>query len=256
MSSSVKKAFEIVRYVAGHQGEMTLSELSRKLGMNKTTVFRYLETLEILDILEKKNNSWYLGMELFFLGHQVDLQKSIIERVHPAIFSFSKKTNETLSFAGLIGESAIYLDKVESTRGLQMRAHLGDRLPFHCTALGKSILAVLPEYRAADLLERLNLKRYTENTITDKNVLLQQVEEVKVSGYSLEEEELEPGLSCVAVPLYIEGLDFCGAVSISGTSSRLNRARMAELVEKLNELSAEIKKGLEVSGYRDANSKK
>ncbi len=249
MSGSVKKAFEIIRYIADHQGEMTLSELSRKLNMNKTTLFRYLETLQKLDILEKRDGSWFLGMELFSLGHQVDLQKSVIERVHPIIFACSRRTNETLSFAGLIGESAIYLDKVESSRGLQMRATLGDRLPFHCTALGKSILSVLPEYQVTELLERLNLKKYTPNTVTEQDVLISQIEEVKSSGYSLEEEELEPGLSCIAVPLYIKGLKFCGAVSFSGASSRLTRERMMELVKELNQVAAEIRESLEIPDY-------
>ncbi len=249
MSSSVKKAFDIIRYVAAHQGEMTLSELGRRLGMNKTTIFRYLETLESLDILEKRDGSWYLGMELFSLGHQVDLQKSIIERVHPIIFSFSRRTNETLSFAGLIGGSAIYLDKVESSRGLQMRAHLGDRLPFHSTALGKSILSVLPEYKVTDLLGKLNLERFTDKTITDKSILLKQVELIKSSGYSLEEEELEHGLSCIAVPLYIKPLNFYGAVSFSGTSSRFTGERMMELVKELKHLSAAVRAKLESRDY-------
>ncbi len=246
MSGSVKKAFSIIRYIADHQGEFTLSELGRQLNMNKTTVFRYLETLEELDILEKRSGSWFLGMELFSLGHQVDLQKSIVERVHPIILSCSRKMNETLSFAGLIGESAIYLDKVESSRGLQMRATLGDRLPFHCTALGKSILSILPEDQAAGLLDRLKLEKYTDKTVTDRDVLAEQLKEIREKGYSLEEEELEPGLSCIAVPLYIESLEFYGSISFSGSSSRLSGERMAELVDELLSVSGSIRKSLEI----------
>ena len=154
-----------------------------------------------------------------------------------------------MSFAGLIGGAAVYLDKVESSRGLQMRAHLGDRLPFHCTALGKSILSVLPEYKITDLLREVNLERYTDKTITDKSILLEQVEGVKTTGYSLEEEELEPGLSCIAVPLYMESLGFYGAVSFSGTSSRFTRERMLELVKELKLLSDEVRERLETSVY-------
>ena len=134
---------------------------------------------------------------------------------------------------------------MESSRGLQIRAHLGDRLPFHCTALGKSILAVLPEYKVADLLGGARLERYTDKTITDKSILLDQVKEVKHSGYSLEEEELESGLSCIAVPLYIETLDFYGAVSFSGTSSRFTRERITELVKELKLLSSEVREKLQ-----------
>ncbi len=244
MSSSVNKAFSIIRYVADHQGELTLSELARQLKTNKTTMFRYLETLEKLDILEKRDGNWYLGMELFSLGHQVDLQSRIVERVHPIVFACSKRVNETLSFAGLIGGSAIYLDKVESTRGLQVRARLGDSLPFHCTALGKAILSVLPDYQVTELFNRIELKKYTENTIIEKDMLLKQLDKVKKTGFSLEEEELEPGLSCIAVPFYIKRMNFYGAVSFSGASSHLTRSRMMELQKELEEAAREIRKSL------------
>ncbi len=245
MSSSVKKAFAIIRYVAEHQGELTLSELGRKLAMNKTTMFRYLETLESLHLLEKRGGSWFLGMELFSLGHQVDIQSSIVERVHPLVFSCSRKVNETLSFAGFGNGSALYFDKVESSRGLQMRARLGDRLPFHCTALGKAILSALPDYKCSELISHQILTPFTPRTITDRKNLLQQVEDIRKNGYSLEQEELEPGLSCIGVPLFVKRMNFYGAVSFSGSSSHLTLERMMTLVTVLQSVAQEITARLE-----------
>ena len=242
MSTSVKKAFDIITYISDHQGELTLSELGRKLNINKTTMFRYLETLEALDILERRDGSWFLGMNLFSLGHKVDLQSRIVERVHPLVFAASSKVNETLSFAGLIGGSAVYLDKVESSRGLQMRARIGDPLPFHCTALGKAILSVMPEYQRRELLERTALRRFTKNSITEPAVLKLQMEEISYRGYSLEKEELEPGLSCIAVPFIMERMDFIGAVSFSGASSHLTEDRMMEVLPELFGVAENIAK--------------
>ncbi len=240
MSSSVKKAFAIIRYVADHQGELTLSELGRHLAMNKTTMFRYLETLESLNLLERRNGSWFLGMELFSLGHQVDIQSRIVERVHPLVYNCSSTVNETLSFAGLINGAALYLDKVESSRGLQMRARLGDRLPFHSTALGKAVLSALPDYKRDEIIKHISLTPLTPHTITDKKKLLQQIEDVKSNGFSLEQEEMELGLSCVGVPLYVKRINFYGAVSFSGSSSHLTRERMMHLVKDLQEVAGKI----------------
>ncbi len=248
MSSSVKKAFAIIQYVAGHQGELTLSELGRQLKVNKTTMFRYLETLESLDLLEKRDGSWFLGMELFSLGHKVDIQSRIVEKVHPVIFNYSVMVNETLSFAGFVNGAAIYFDKVESSRGLQMRARLGDRLPFHCTALGKAILSVLPEDTREDVLRHLVFAPYTAHTITNKEELLYQIDAIKEKGYSLEQEELEPGLSCIGVPLYVDHMNFYGAVSFSGASSHLTEERMMALVEVLGNVADEITGTLKTNG--------
>jgi len=240
MSSSVKKAFTIIRYIADHQGELTLSELGRRLKTNKTTMFRYLETLETLHILEKRKGTYSLGMELFFLGHQVDIRKRIVERVHSIISSCSRRVNETLSFAGYINGAAVYLDKVESSRGLQMRARLGDELPFHCTALGKSILSIIPSRQLEETIQSIKMIPYTHNTLTDKKMFNAQLDKVKQDGYSLEKEELETGLSCISVPLRSKRMNFYGAVSFSGSSSHLTEERMMSYVTDLLDAAAEI----------------
>ena len=246
MSSSVKKAFAIIRYVADHQGELTLSELGRQLAMNKTTMFRYLETLESLNLLDRRNGSWFLGMELFSLGHQVDMQSRIVERVHLLVYNCSCTVNETLSFAGLINGAALYLDKVESSRGLQMRARLGDSLPLHSTALGKAILSALPDYKRDEIIKHLSLTPLTPRTLTDKKRLLQQIEDVRRNGFSLEQEEMEPGLSCVGVSLYVKRMNFYGAVSFSGSSSHLTRERMMDLVKDLQAVAGKITASLQM----------
>ena len=96
MSNSVKKAFDIIKFISNNQGKLSLSELGRQLGMNKTTLFRYLETLELLNILEKRDSNWYLGIELFSLGHKVDANRRIVDRIHPQLQEISRRLNETV----------------------------------------------------------------------------------------------------------------------------------------------------------------
>ncbi len=242
MSNSVKKAFEIINYISNNQGKLSLSELGRQLGMNKTTLFRYLETLEILNILEKRDSNWYLGIELFSLGHKVDANNRIVDRIHPQLEEISQRLNETVNLVGMYDNSALYLDKVESSRELQMRSKLGDHLPLHCTSLGKAILSSLPTDKVDVILSVIELKQYTEYTITSIPELKKQIEFVKTNGYSLEKEELEPGLSCIAVPLYIKSIDFYGGLSFSGSPYRFIDEKVKELSAELMSLSDKILK--------------
>ena len=240
MSNSVKKAFEIIKFISNNQGRLSLSELGRQLDMNKTTMFRYLETLEVLNILERRDSNWYLGIELFSLGHKVDANSRIVERIHPELQEISTRLNETVNLVGMYDNSALYLDKVESNRALQIRSQLGDHLPLHCTSLGKAILSCLPINEVDEILNIIDLKLYTSQTVTSIEALKRQIDFVKINGYSLEKEELEPGLSCIAVPLHIKSIDFYGGLSFSGSPDRFTDEKVIELSGELKTLAGKI----------------
>jgi len=240
VSNSVKKAFEIIKFISDNQGRLSLSELGRQLNMNKTTMFRYLETLEALNVLERRDSNWYLGIELFSLGHKVDANSRIVEKIHPQLVEISKRLNETINFVGMYNNSALYLDKVESNRTLQMRSQLGDHLPLHCTSLGKAILSCLPLEEADNILKVIDLRPYTSKTVTSIDELKQQIDFVKLNGYSLEKEELEPGLSCIAVPLHIKSINFYGGLSFSGSPDRFTEEKVKELSRELKTLAGHI----------------
>lgn len=242
MSNSVKKAFDIIKFISNNQGKLSLSELGRQLGMNKTTLFRYLETLELLNILEKRDSNWYLGIELFSLGHKVDAGRCIVDRIHPGLQKISLRLNETVNLVGMYNNSALYLDKVESSRELQMRSKLGDHLPLHCTSLGKAILSSMSLEEVDAILKVIELKPYTVNTVTSIPELKKQIDFVKNNGYSLEIEELEPGLSCIAVPLHIKTIDFYGGLSFSGSPGRFTDEKIKELSSELMSLADKILK--------------
>jgi len=240
VSNSVKKAFEIIKFISNNQGKLSLSELGRQLNMNKTTMFRYLETLEVLNILERRDSNWYLGIELFSLGHKVDANSRIVEKIHPQLLEISKRLNETVNLVGMYDNSALYLDKVESSRALQMRSKLGDHLPLHCTSLGKAILSCLPLNEVDSILNIIELKPYTSHTVTSIDELKKQIDFVKLNGFSLEKEELEPGLSCIAVPLFIKSIDFYGGLSFSGSPDRFTEEKVKELSGELKALASKI----------------
>ncbi|MCK5145862.1 IclR family transcriptional regulator [bacterium] len=244
MNSTVIKSFQILDYIADKQGQVRLTDLVRDLYMNKTTAFRCLETLEFLNMVEKKGQTYYLGLGLLQLGNKVHTQKLIIEKIHDIIERTAQGVNETVNLAVLHESRALYLHKAESQRRVQFRAQLGDKLPLHCTALGKSILSILPDEKREQLISKIHFDPMTKKTIRNADALKLQIEESRAKGYTEECEEVEDGLVCIAIPLHIPNLEFYGAISMSGALFRFTEERRYFLGKTLNLMLNEIKEAL------------
>lgn len=242
MNQSVKKAFEILSFVVDNPQKRSLNQIARLLKMNKTTLFRFLSTLESLGLLDKRDDYYVPGIKLFELGSKVPVKQSIVDRVHPFLAGLTAEVNETVNMGELSKGQVLYLDKTESQRSLQIQTYIGSYTDLHCTALGKAILSILPESKRDEIMVGLSFTGKTRNTITDPQKLRVQVRKVCERGYSIDMEELEEGLHCVAVPLSIEQLNFFGAISCSGPSVRFTPQRMAELAVKLKKTVEEIQR--------------
>lgn len=240
MNSTLIKAFEIIRLIADHQGELRLNDICRRLNMNKTTVFRYIETLISLNLVEKRDGSYFLGIGLFEMGNKVKIQNLIIERFHPVLEALANDVNETVNLAQIFDDTALYLYKAESRRSLQLKASVGDKLPLHCTGLGKAILSILEPDRLDPLISNLKLERMTRHTITDPTTLKKKIDLIRTRGYSIDQEEFDDGLICVAVPLKIRKLNFNGGISISGPINRFDEEMTHFLAKSLLETRDKI----------------
>lgn len=240
MNSTVIKAFEIIQYISNNQGEARLIDITNDLDMNKTTAFRFLETLESLNIIEKKSNTYYLGLSLLQLGNKVITRTLIIDKIIPVLEKISIDVNETVNFAQLQGDKALYLHKIDSKRSLQFSLGTGDRLPLYCTAMGKAILSALSDDKFYEIIKDVELKKITPYTIDTLDLLYSEIQSIRTRGYSTEKEELEEGLICVSVPITIDVLDFRGAISISGPAFRISEEVIEVLVERLKFAQQEI----------------
>lgn len=245
MNQSVKKAFEILSYVVENPTRLSLNRMADALGMNKTTLFRFLSTLESIDILAKRGDIYVPGMKLFQLGSKVPVKQLIVDKTHPVLRRLTADVNETVNMGQLSSNRVLYLDKVESSRSLQIHTRIGGFAELHSSALGKCILSILPEPLRAATIGSLTFEARTRRTITDQTVLRQHIDNVLNDGYATDREELEEGLHCVAVPLLIEPFGFYGAMSFSGPSTRFTEELMAQLAAKLNQTVKEIKQMFE-----------
>jgi DNA-binding IclR family transcriptional regulator len=241
MNQTVIKAFEVLSFIADNPRKQSLNQMARALGMNKTTLFRFLSTLESIDILDKRGDYYVPGTRLFQLGSRVPVKQLIVDKIHPLLLRLGAEVNETVNLGELNKNRVLYLDKIESQRSLQIHTSIGGYTDLHATAMGKSILSVLPESLRETIISRLNFARKTPHTITEPELLRNHMEKVWTEGYSTDYEEFEEGLHCVGVPLLIGQLNFYGAISFSGPSVRFTPQRMAELAVKLKETADEIR---------------
>jgi Transcriptional regulator len=253
MSESAGKALDLLFYLARMTGPVTLAKLSRDTGMNKATALRYLNVLESRGVSEKSPAGWSLGLALFELGSHVPVRSIVVERVRPFLERLARETGESANLACLSGSSAIYLDRAEAERSLRMRSVPGDRLPLYCTGVGKAILSLLSEDRMRAILGAGPLPKINDKTITDPEEVIREAVAARKTGYGLDREEYETGLTCMAKPLRLPGSDFAGAISVSGPTVRLrDPAAQDRFVDCLSRAAAEAQTSLEAAAGVDA----
>ncbi len=220
MIQSVSRSVEILKCFQDHE-ELGVTEISKIMGLHKSTAFGLIATLEVHRLLEKNQETgkYKLGLELFRLGTRVN---SGLRNVGtPYLEKLVSLYGETVNLVVMDDTSVIYLEKVESSHSMRICTMVGGRLPIYCTAGGKSILANIPKAEADAVIERIDFKRFTDNTICDKDRLLQYLDHAKKKGYAEESEELELGLNCVAAPIFNHFGKAFAAISISGPTSRM-----------------------------------
>jgi IclR family acetate operon transcriptional repressor len=255
MSESAGKAVDLLFYLARTGGAVSLARLSRDTGMNKATALRYLSALESRGVAERSGSGWSLGLALFELGSRVPVRSIVVERVRPFLERLARETGESANLACLAGSSAIYLDRAEADRSLRMRSIPGDRLPLYCTGVGKAILSLLPEDRVRAILGAGPLPKINESTMTDPEEVVEEAKKARESGYGLDREEYEVGITCMAKPLRLPGSDFAGAISVSGPTARMREAAARDrFLECLSRAAAEAQTALEAAAGVDAAS--
>lgn len=241
----VEKALRVLRCLAEERKPMTLTEICHHVRMPKTTVFRYLYTLCDAGFVEHDGETelYRLGLEAVSLGQRGSTQIQIRRLAVPYMQELREKFNETVNLGVLDGIHIVYIDMVESHHSLRMQARLGSRDPAYSTALGKAILAFLPETSLKQHLPA-ELSPQTARTMTSYDELTQNLMQVRHQGYALDREENEEGALCMGVPIFDGQGRVQTAISVSGPVSRLSTDVTERLARALVATSREISKRL------------
>ncbi|MCP5454492.1 MAG: IclR family transcriptional regulator [Spirochaetaceae bacterium] len=224
MSESAIKAFDLLFHLS-RAGSSSLARLSRETGWDKATALRYLTAMEKRGVVERREGDWTLGLALLELASRVPVTENIASRVKPVLNELAKATGETANLSALTGSELMYLAKADGGRALRLRSNPGDRMPLYCTAAGKCILSRFSVPLRAQYLAETHLSAVAPKTIVDPEKLAEDIERTIRRGWAIDDEELESGLICYAMPLDLPRYGFSGAISISGPSGRMLQAQ-------------------------------
>ena len=234
-NTSIENACRILHIMAECFEGLSLTEVSQKLNINKSTAYRYISTLENYRLLEKKENRHFLGLKIFEMGNRVPVIKLIAEKVFPLLLEFGFLFNETISLGVLSEEQVVVLERIEKGRSVINQVFVGTKIPVYCTGLGKAILSTLPPEMLEQVLAKVNFERFTPCTITTREDLLADIEGTKKRGYSIDNGEYAEDLRCMAVPLLLEQFAFRGAISVTCPISRFDSERMRYISQHLQD---------------------
>jgi DNA-binding IclR family transcriptional regulator len=219
------KALRILDLFDEKGKELSGTEISEILGMNKASVFRILTNLENAEYLEKDGDTskYTLGLKLYNLGKLAEPHAKLKKIARPYLEKMNHRCGETVHLAVLHQGEALYLDKIEGTKTIRVISRVGSRLPAHCSGVGKVLLAGLAEEKLDQIVKEKGLKRFTGNTITDLPRLKREIAKFQELGYAIDDEEIEEGLKCAAAPLRDSKGDVLAAISVSVPKERFDK---------------------------------
>jgi IclR family pca regulon transcriptional regulator len=236
-------------FVAGPP-QLTLAQLSERVGLTKGTTFRLLRTLEEAGYVRQDPVSKRYGLSLKMLDLQ-DASLSALEYPQlalPYLEELNATLGESVNMAALEGTQVRYVARVAARRIMSVNLHVGSTLPAHATSMGKILLAGLGAARVRELYGEGPLDRYTPTTTTSVDALLKEVAEVERRGYAIADEELESGLRSAAAPVRAASGRVVAAVNVSTATGTVKREQLiTELVPALIRTAAAISARL---GYR------
>ncbi|MDW7644310.1 MAG: IclR family transcriptional regulator [Desulfuromonadales bacterium] len=225
---AVSHALDLLEQFHGDVDELGVTELSKRLKLHKNNVFRLLATLESRGYIEqnKATENYRLGLNALELGQTFIKQMGLLRQAKPILEDIVNDCNETAYVAIFKEGYIVYLDVVETNLTVRVVSRVGSRLPAHCTASGKVHLAYMSDEEIDSILPNSELKGYTPTTYTDREVLKKDLKKIAEQGYAIDNEELDPGVRCLAAPIRDYTRRIVGAVSISGPSMRFPDERI------------------------------
>lgn len=243
---SVERALKILDLFDERNRELTITEISKRMNLHKSTVHSLLKTLKSQRYIaqNEENEKYLLGLKLFERGNMVvsHLDLRTVARKH--LEWLSSTTNLTTHLVILDGQEGLYVDKVEGSGVTVIYSRIGRRVPIHTSAIGKSLVATKTDEELNRLLEGYQYTKQTEKSIRSKEEFLSEIEQARIAGYSMDNEENEPGIVCFAVPIKDYSSKVIAAVSMSMPASKLNDEIKKYYVGLLKECSDKISAGL------------
>ncbi|WP_416840362.1 IclR family transcriptional regulator [Haloferax sp. DFSO52] len=210
-----------------------VTELSNHLDFSKATIHGHLSTLARNEFVVKDGDTYRISLRFVRFGEYAKNSVPIYEIARQEIDALADRTGEVAQLMVEEHGRGVYLHKSIGERAIMTRSSMGDRMYLHCTALGKAILAHLPDERVDEIVERHGLPQQTEETITTRAELKEELQTVRERGVAFDDEEILQGLRCVAAPVTSHDGTLHGAISVSGPVARMKDERFTEEIPEV-----------------------
>lgn len=232
---------------------LSLRDISLQTGLNKSTAYRFLAHLERERYLFRDEaGSYVVGPKLIGLATGATYQTALRKVCRPILQRLWRITDETVNLGILDGQQVYYLDVLQSPHPFRMASHAGSWRPVYCTAMGKALSAYLPPDEKEHVLSTLRFERFTPHTIGQLPRMRKELEKIRQAGYAVDDQEAILGARCVAAPILLENGKAAAALSVSGPTTRIDRAKIPVFVAAVTEAAHAISLRLGASEFLPA----
>jgi len=242
-SKSLQKALRILLHVGETGSEMGVTQIASALSLNKATVHRLLKAMEKFELIERspENEKYRLGLKLLELGTKAVQSRTLQSEAQRFLLDLAHLSGESISFAASLSGGVVCLARVDSPgTAMTIRTPVGARFPAHCTAIGKCVLAYLPEKEVDTIVSGAGLTGFTPFTITRLAQLKENLQQVRQRGYALDGQELERGLSGIAAPVLSREGGLIAAVGMAGPTLRFRGKELRQKIDQVRNTAAKI----------------
>ncbi|PCR88764.1 IclR family transcriptional regulator [Natrinema ejinorense] len=229
-NQSVRRAFTLVDELA-ENGPRGVSELANDLDMPVSTVHDYLQALITTGYVTKDDTDYRTTTRFLEVGHRQCHRLEVYKAVSDELETVAEETGEHATLLIEEDDQAVIVAVQEGPDAINLFAYPGARMPLHATAPGKAMLAHMPRERVTEIIDRHGLVEVTPRTVTDPDVLFEQLEEVHGKGYAIDVGERIAGMVCIAAPIRDKEDRIRGAICVCGPRSRLDEDRRTEIAD-------------------------
>ncbi len=246
----LSKVLRVLEVLDASPAGLQLKQVAALTHINKSTAYRFLAHLESEGYLFRSETGAYIvGPKLARLGSGIAYHATLRNVSRPVMQRIWTLTSETVNLAVIDGLNVLYLDVMESPHTFRLASQVGSRLPLHCTALGKAMLAYAESSERDAAIGSLRFERLSPRSITSAAKLRKDLDRILQQGYALDDEEAGIGARCVGAPIFDQSGKVAAAISVSGPVTRINRPRMLAFARAMREGALEISRKL---GYTEA----
>ena len=238
---ALDKCFNILNLFTKSKKPLGISDISKVLNYNKSTVFNIVYTLADLGILEYgPDNKFRFGIQLYILGKSSNQGSELINTIHPYLKEINRKTRMMVFLGIRSGQRAIILDKVDSTFDIRVMSEVGMRIPLLAGAGGKALLSLLPDTEIDKILSQNKLKKFTPFSCTSKQKYKAIIQKTREEGIAFDMEEYIEGIRALAIPLNINRGNSPAAIWAVGLKMQVKDEAIPQYSEYLKKIATEI----------------